>query len=438
MNRVVVLLITKSDTHLLKLEDVLFEFRLDQDPALLKLLDEQRVDPDRVILTVRSEVEGGTPQPNRSDLLDLCMQYSVKYLDREIQRDPITSTRSLILSEHNYQDSMLVGAKKFVEALPSLEHHHIYKFVGKPHDTLDLLEAYELLSAVLPRYVILGIGKLAEISRTCLPQEFVFGGDGKMIMHYQILLNLSQSSSFTGLLGCDISHSRSPELHQEFYAHHAISGYYHVLEASDPNRARILIRKVKDLGFRGINVTIPYKHIAAEIADMQSDDVRITNACNTLKFSSKIEAHNTDVLGFRRFLRNNKLEIHTSAAVIGAGGAARAVAFVLQQYMPVTLYYRSESRLDEFSPELYSLIAIKPLPKTIHTDLIINATPVGFLSLAVECICKLKIDLKYHVDERVDFSGMEMLYYQARAAFNIWHDIDEDLQTIPYQGDVYE
>ncbi|RNF34675.1 shikimate dehydrogenase [Paracoccus methylarcula] len=132
-----------------------------------------------------------------------------------------------------------------------------------------------------------------------------------------------------GVIGLPIAHSRSPKLHAHWLKRYAIDGYYIPMPVMPENLAEML-RALPRLGFVGINVTIPHKEAVLTLADVVTDRAALIGAANTLIFrpDGKIHADNTDGYGFIANLRQSAPEWvpdRGPAAIIGAGGAARAV-----------------------------------------------------------------------------------------------------------------
>ena len=132
-----------------------------------------------------------------------------------------------------------------------------------------------------------------------------------------------------GVIGRPISHSRSPRLHKHWLARYGIKGDYVPLHVAEEDLAQV-IRALPKMGFVGVNITIPHKVSVLSIADQVSDRATLIGAANTLIFRAdgKIHADNTDGYGFLANLRQGAPAWQPDAgpaAVLGAGGAARAV-----------------------------------------------------------------------------------------------------------------
>jgi shikimate dehydrogenase len=136
-----------------------------------------------------------------------------------------------------------------------------------------------------------------------------------------------------GVIGHPIAHSRSPALHGFWLRRYGVKGHYIPMDVA-PADLETTLRHLPKIGFVGLNVTLPHKEAVLKIADVITDRAALIGAANTLIFrkDGKIHADNTDGAGFVANLRQNAphwVPAAGSAAVCGAGGAARAVVAAL-------------------------------------------------------------------------------------------------------------
>ncbi len=160
-----------------------------------------------------------------------------------------------------------------------------------------------------------------------------------------------------GVIGSPISHSRSPRLHQHWLKRYALPGYYIPMEIASAD-LESAVRSLPKLGFVGINVTIPHKEHIMSIVDLVSDRAALIGSVNTVIFRADgmIHGDNTDGYGFLENLRAGAPDWDPKsgpAAVIGAGGAARAIlASLLDAGVPeVRLSNRTKNRADALQSE---------------------------------------------------------------------------------------
>ncbi len=156
-----------------------------------------------------------------------------------------------------------------------------------------------------------------------------------------------------GVIGSPIAQSRSPLLHGHWLRHHGIRGHYVPMEIA-ADRLADALRMLPALGFVGVNITVPYKEVVMDIADLISDRAAIIGAANTLIFRQycKIHAYNTDGYGFIENLRQSAPSWDPTsgpAMVLGAGGAAHAVvASLIDVGVPeIRISNRTRNRADK-------------------------------------------------------------------------------------------
>ncbi len=160
-----------------------------------------------------------------------------------------------------------------------------------------------------------------------------------------------------GVIGTPIAHSRSPQIHRHWLKVHGLAGHYIPMNVSSENLETVL-RTLPKAGFVGVNVTIPHKEKVLEIADLVTDRATLIGAANTLIFrkDGKIHADNTDGYGFIKNLQSAPCDWTATAgpaAVLGAGGASRAViAALLEAGVPeLLLSNRTRVRADALAQE---------------------------------------------------------------------------------------
>ncbi|HEY3521268.1 MAG TPA: shikimate dehydrogenase, partial [Rhodanobacteraceae bacterium] len=134
------------------------------------------------------------------------------------------------------------------------------------------------------------------------------------------------------VFGHPIAHSLSPRLHAVFAAQCGLHVEYAAI-AAPPERFDEIVQAFFAGGGRGANVTLPDKRLAFELADKHTEAAQRAGVANVLtrQPDGVIEAHNTDGAGLVRDLRErHRIELnHRRVLLLGAGGAARAVAFAL-------------------------------------------------------------------------------------------------------------
>lgn len=127
------------------------------------------------------------------------------------------------------------------------------------------------------------------------------------------------------VLGADVSKSRSPAIHNAAYRELGVEGQYEAFSV-DAAGFDALAQRLRDDGYRYLNVTIPHKAAAAGLTDVQGPEVRASGAANTLLFekNGSVRAENTDGAGLIGALADLGVYIRPGQRIVmvGAGGAA--------------------------------------------------------------------------------------------------------------------
>ena len=264
-------------------------------------------------------------------------------------------------------------------------------------------------------------------------------------------MRITGRTRLAGIMGWPVSHSRSPALHNFWLDEHDVDGAYVPLPV-EPGRLETALRALPALGFRGCNLTIPHKQKAMTIVDRVDPVARRIGAVNTVLVAEDgtLEAHNTDVYGFRENLRDCVPDCDPTvgpAVVLGAGGAARAVVASLIEdgVSEIRLVNRTAVRAEQIAAELgdgQGRISVYrwDARKTVLADagLLVNTTSLGMagepeleIDLArlpsqavVVDIVYVPLDTALLVEARrrgrrtVD--GLGMLLHQGRPGFEAW------------------
>jgi shikimate dehydrogenase len=238
-----------------------------------------------------------------------------------------------------------------------------------------------------------------------------------------------------GLIGYPLTHSFSPVYFTNKFKTENIDAAYELYPLASVNEFPALLKNHP--GIKGINVTIPYKETILEYLDEIDPIANKIKAVNCISIHQGLKkGYNTDAAGFKKSLTPLLEPYHKQALILGTGGAARAVAYVLSE-LNIDYVQVSRKRIDdiltyeELSPEIID-----------HSKLIINTTPLGmypntneFPPIPYNSIGThhLLYDLIYNPDETQFLSkgnkqgatiknGLEMLKIQAEASWNIWNN----------------
>lgn len=253
-----------------------------------------------------------------------------------------------------------------------------------------------------------------------------------------------------GLIGEKLGHSLSPVIHEKLFDKTGFSGKYNLFEVKRES-LKDVVKGLKALGIKGVNVTIPYKLDIMKYLDELSPEAKKIGAVNTITIlENKAIGSNTDYYGFGESLKNHNIQLKgKTAVVLGTGGSSRAAAhylldhgigeliFVSRNYQKAKVGYRD-----------FRIISYQEL-HGIRGDILINCTPVGMYpntdSSPVEAAhlkqFKVVFDLIYNPRQTLLIknalamgvevvNGLYMLVCQAAKAQELWNKTTFDRDTI--------
>lgn len=239
-----------------------------------------------------------------------------------------------------------------------------------------------------------------------------------------------------GLIGFPLSHSFSKKYFTEKFARLGLTDcVYENFSLASIEELPGIITRYPDL--EGLNVTIPHKENVLPYLDERDAVVQAVGACNCIRVTrGRLSGFNTDVTGFEQSLAPLLQPYHREALVLGTGGAAKAVTYVLDRrgiaWKQVSRTPRIPGQISygEVTPDLLKtcllIINTTPVGQTPHTD---ACPPIPYGSLSTR---HYLFDLVYN-PERTLFlvkgaeqgavvkNGMDMLAIQAEAGWKIWN-----------------
>lgn len=182
-------------------------------------------------------------------------------------------------------------------------------------------------------------------------------------------------------MGFPIKNSKSQVMHTAGYKALGIEDQFVYLPSEViPGNLETAINSVRDLGVRGVSVTMPYKQEVIKYIDVLDDDAEEIGAANTIvNNDGELIGYNTDWIGAVTALEKRTRLAGKRIAVIGAGGAARAIVFGLKKRgAQIKIFNRSTEKAKdlaiEFDAEFGSLESMKEIG---DYDIIINSSSVG-------------------------------------------------------------
>lgn len=251
------------------------------------------------------------------------------------------------------------------------------------------------------------------------------------------------------LLGHPVAHSLSPTIHNAALRAAAIPLEYTALDIS-PAQLPETMRMLRAEGAAG-NVTIPHKRAVFEFCDRITDVARRVGAVNTFMMrDGALLGDNTDVAGFdmaaRTLMRNAGTALPKRVALVGAGGAAAAVAAAVEEWngSELVIWSRGPARAEALVQRFARTSVEGDLSRAVcDADLVVNATPLGMsddsfpVPIAMLPSGCLVLDLVYKRGEtewvcaaraagHPASDGLRMLIEQAARAFHVWLGVAPD------------
>lgn len=259
------------------------------------------------------------------------------------------------------------------------------------------------------------------------------------------------SYTLAGVMGWPVGHSRSPTIHNHWIAQHALRGVY-VLLPVQPADLTTALRALPVLGFAGCNLTIPHKVEALGIVDSLEPLAKRIGAVNTVvvQTDGSLLGRNTDAFGFIQSLKDAQPAWRANAgpsAVIGAGGAARAVIAGLLDAGATELRLtnrsadKAQAMAQEFGPSVQAIPWNERHDALEGAALLVNTTNQGMhgeapLDLKLDLLptTALVSDIIYvpletpllssaRLRGNPTVNGLGMLLNQARPAFEAWFGV---------------
>lgn len=235
-----------------------------------------------------------------------------------------------------------------------------------------------------------------------------------------------------GLIGFPLSHSFSPSYFEKKFESEKIDDAEY---KAYPLESIESLCDLIDTGIDGLNVTIPYKEFVIPYLDDLSEAAEKIGAVNTIKVENgQLTGHNTDVIGFKSSLEGMlDGESVNRALILGTGGAAKAVAYVLDQLGIAYLYVSRKETFLQYADlnqklieEHRLIINTTPLGMAPHTDLYPNI-PYTYITEQ-----HFLYDLIYNPEKTIFLNkgaeagatiknGYDMLIRQAEASWKIWN-----------------
>ncbi|MFH1415409.1 MAG: shikimate dehydrogenase [Elusimicrobiota bacterium] len=371
----------------------ILELRLDliediNDSGLKELL---RLTENKVIVTDRKQ---------RRNLIELAIEHEADFIDMDITmgKDIIREisgimkkTRSIV-SYHDFEKTDEKIISTVYEQISGLN-PHIIKIVSFANSIADNRVIFDLIARARNdsnRIIALCMGEKGIISRilaTFLGAELTFGSlrEGRESAPGQItaemLKNLYgvgnlRSPSIFGLVGNPVAHSRGTYVHNRAFRELGLENIYVNFLVDDLG---VFMDKYRDM-ISGLSVTIPFKQEIMKYVDSVEPDAAKIGAVNTVvKNGNVLTGCNTDMAGAIDAIKEKQDIAGKNVAIIGAGGAARAIAYgIIKESGNLTVINRTVEKAEKLAGELGCRYGdFDSMDSLKDIDLLINATSIG-------------------------------------------------------------
>jgi 3-dehydroquinate dehydratase type I len=344
--------------------------------------------------------------------IDAALAAGMDFVDVEWPGEVADNDR-VILSHHDYD-----GMPDVDDLLGRMQARHV-KIAATPHNFADNARLLTALGA--KGTTIIGMGARGLYSRILAPffgSELQFvsvdeqrsAAPGQLTLHQALAIygpnrGALRAQKIFAIVGNPAAHSGSPAIHNAIFRERGIAAAYSIFETDDFLDVAAPFARGERFAPDGLSITAPFKEEALTFAESTGADIRANareaGAVNTLvRIGGRIVADNTDVDGFETLLRMTNAR---TAAVIGAGGTARAALVALRRAgIAATVFNRTADKLgglplDQLSDYRGDLV-INTLPRNVAVTLP-NAGTI--------------IEAAYGGESHATFNGLDLLRAQA-------------------------
>jgi 3-dehydroquinate dehydratase / shikimate dehydrogenase len=438
---------------------------LDRTPENISELLQDLARP--VILTFRPSEQGGhrnlSREERRSFWKTAPRGESIWWdVEGELVQDLSPDWSHVIASHHDFS-GVPSDLQQIYERLAKTP-AHVLKIAVQAHDIVDCLPIFQLLDRTRREgreLIAIAMGNAGIATRVLGPSRGAFLTYGalddesatapgqvnaaKLRSLYHID-HIDDETMICGLIGLPVMHSVSPLIHNTAFAAEEINGVYLPFEVKDVDSffKRMVDPRTRELNWnlRGLSVTAPHKQSVMQHLDWIDPNAKEIGAVNTVVIENdRLLGYNTDAAGLiEPLLQRFGPLADREVAIIGAGGAARAAVWALQQQQArVTLFVRNVEKAQKLAEVFNISCELLSSARFDGYDLVINATPLGsgeHIDQSPATAGQLNgarciYDLIYNPSETKllrearqvgceTLGGMEMLVAQAKLQFELW------------------
>jgi shikimate dehydrogenase len=259
---------------------------------------------------------------------------------------------------------------------------------------------------------------------------------------------IDQHTDLYGVLGFPLSQTLSPIMHNTAFKVTGVNAIYMAFETRDIEG---YLTGVRALGIKGMSVTLPHKSSVMPLLDEVDALAKKIGAVNTIvNKGDQLIGYNTDAIGALRALEE-KIELSgKTCLIIGAGGAARAIGFILREHgVEVKVANRSTERGRALASSLGCPFIQMDQLENIGVDFLIHTTPVGMTPHNYQCVVPehmlkkemVVMDIIYNPIETklltmartrgcLTIDGLGMFIHQGAEQFKLWTGIDPPINAM--------
>lgn len=353
-----------------------------------------------ILFTLRSLAQGGQfsgSEEERESLVNTLLELQPAFIDLENDMRPDFIKHAcknyphsrVILSYHNFDETPknLEDIYKQMSRFPV----HGYKIAVHNHSTIDALRLL-LFGKTKPKMSVIGMGECGEFTRVLGPvcgnlfnyaclSESQRTAPGQLTVEELIQIygfpKLNSSTHLYGLIGDPVNKSRGHLYHNHYYRSQGWNSVYVKMKVKPEEIPEVLPLAVK-LGFRGISVTMPLKEAVIPFIDEIDPAAVPIGAINTIVIQDQhVKGFNTDGVGALDAIEAKLLVKNKKVVLVGAGGAARAIAFeASRRGAAVLILNRTYDKAQELAKDIGCQAGdLDQIP--IDYDILVNTTPDG-------------------------------------------------------------
>lgn len=274
-------------------------------------------------------------------------------------------------------------------------------------------------------------------------------------------INITGKTRVCGIIGDPIEHTLSPVMQNAAFREMGLDYIYLPFKVAEGNLSEA-IDGLRALNMAGTNVTIPHKVVVIPLLDDIDGLAGYIGAVNTIvNQGGSLKGYNTDASGFYQALTANKIEVSKKKIVIlGAGGASRAIAFILaDKGAELTILNRSLDSAQTIAERVFQALrteikvgklTVKNLePVMDEADILVNTTSLGMSPDLTETPVPARLlkkelvvfdiiynPLKTRLIKEAEkegarvLNGLEMLVRQGAAAFELWTGLKAPIEVM--------